>query len=158
VKLDRSELAVIFLGGAGGALARVGLTQLFPATAGHWPWAVFAINIAGAFLLGYLVRHVQWRGSHRLLRPLLGPGFCGAFTTFSTMQLELLDMVRGGHGWLALLYVLASVILGLAAVEAGTLTAHGLSLRFGVPADLDVPGAGGAGPAPGQPGATEAER
>jgi CrcB protein len=119
VELDRTELSVIFLGGAAGALARVGLTQLFPVTAGHWPWAVFAINLTGAFLLGYLVRHVQWRGAHRLLRPLLGPGFCGAFTTFSTLQLELLDMLRTGHGWLALAYAIASVLGGLAAVELG---------------------------------------
>jgi CrcB protein len=138
--LDRRELSVIFLGGAAGALARVGLTQLFPVAAGHWPWAVFGINLAGAFALGYLVRHVQWRGSHRLVRPLLGPGFCGAFTTFSTLQLELLDMVRDGRTGLALLYVVASVIGGLLAVEAGTLTVARLALRFGVPADLQVPG------------------
>jgi CrcB protein len=140
VNLDRSELAVIFLGGAAGALSRVGLTQLFPAAPGNWPWAVFAINLAGAFLLGYLVRHVEWRGSHRLMRPLLGPGFCGAFTTFSTMQLELLDMVRTGHGWLAVAYAAGSVAGGLAAVELGTLTVRGLSLAFGVPHDLQVPG------------------
>jgi CrcB protein len=139
MNLDRSELAAVFTGGATGALARVGLTQVFPTAAGHWPWAVLAINLGGAFLLGYLVRHVAWRGSHRLVRPLLGPGFCGAFTTFSTMQLELLDMVRAGHGWLALAYVLASVIGGLSAVEAGTLTAHRLSLSFGVPADPGEP-------------------
>ncbi len=83
---------------------------------------MFAINITGAFLLGYLVRHIALRGAHPLARPLLGSGFCGAFTTFSTMQLELLDMVRAGHGWLALAYAAASVICGLAAVELGTLT------------------------------------
>ncbi len=123
MNLDRAELSAIFLGGAAGALARVGLTQAFPVADGHWPWAVFAINLVGAFLLGYLVRHVEWHGSHRLVRPLLGPGFCGAFTTFSTMQLELLDMVRTGHGWLALAYAAASVLGGLAAVKLGRRTA-----------------------------------
>jgi CrcB protein len=140
VQLDRRELITIFIGGAAGALARVGLTQLFPTGDGRWPWAVFAINLSGAFLLGYLVRHVEWRGSHRLVRPLLGPGFCGAFTTFSTMQLELLDMLRTGHGWLALAYAAASVLGGLAAVELGTLTVRRLSMVFGVPGDLGVPG------------------
>ena len=124
MNLDRHELTAIFVGGAAGALGRVGLTQLFPTAAGSWPWAVFAINVAGAFLLGYLVSHIAWRGSHRLVRPLLGSGFCGAFTTFSTMQLEFLDMVRTGHGWLALAYAAASVLCGLAAVELGTLTVH----------------------------------
>lgn len=124
MKPDRLELSVIFIGGAAGALARVGLTQLFPVSAGRWPWAVLAINLAGAFALGYLVRHVEWRGAHRLVRPLLGPGFCGAFTTFSTLQLELLDMLRAGHVWLALGYAAASVLGGLAAVELGMATVH----------------------------------
>jgi CrcB protein len=101
---------------------------------------VFAINLVGAFLLGYLVRHVAWRGSHRLVRPLLGPGFCGAFTTFSTMQLELLDMVRAGHDPLALAYAAASVLGGLAAVELGTLAVRRLSAAFGMPDELGVPG------------------
>ncbi len=138
MKLDRSELGVIFLGGAAGALARVGLTQLFPAADGHWPWAVFAINLAGAFLLGYIVRHVQARGSHHLIRPLLGSGFCGAFTTFSTMQLELYEMFRDGHATRGVIYLGASVLLGLAAVEAGALTAQGLTLRLGVPAEMSA--------------------
>jgi CrcB protein len=138
--LDRSELGAIFLGGAGGALARVGLTQLFPTHSGQWPWVVLAINLAGAFALGYLVRHVQWRGSHRLIRPLLGPGFCGAFTTFSTLQLELLEMVRDGRTGLAVLYVTVSVIGGLVAVEAGALTVTRLFVRLGIPRDLGVPG------------------
>ena len=138
--LDRSEVAAIFLGGAAGALARVGLTRLLVSAPGHWPWAVFAINMTGAFLLGYVVTHVQWRGAHRLIRPLLGPGFCGAFTTFATLQLELLDMLRTGHGWLALAYAVASVLGGLLAVEAGTLTVHGLSRAFGSPRPLRGPG------------------
>ncbi len=136
MKLDRNELAVIFLGGAAGALARVGLTRAFPVTAGHWPWTVLVINVAGAFLLGYIVRHVQRRGSHRLIRPLLGAGFCGAFTTFATMQLELYDMFRDGHAALGILYLVVSVILGLVAVEAGTLTAQGLTVRLGMPVEI----------------------
>jgi CrcB protein len=127
VNLDRSELTAVFIGGAAGALGRVGLTQLFPAAPGSWPWAVFAINLAGAFLLGYLVRHVARGAAHPLVRPLLGPGFCGAFTTFSTLQLELLDMVRAGHGWLALAYAAASVLGGLLAVSLGTSAAQRLA-------------------------------
>ena len=55
VTVDRRELGAIFLGGAGGALARVGLTQLFPTADGDWPWAIFLINLSGAFLLGYAI-------------------------------------------------------------------------------------------------------
>ena len=145
IRPDRHELAAIFLGGALGALARVGLTQLFPTAPGHWPWAVLAINLSGAFALGYLVRHVQWRGSHRLVRPLLGPGFCGAFTTFATLQLELLDMLSSGRVGLAALYVAVSVLGGLAAVELGTLTVHHLSLRLGLPGEDGMVPAGDEG-------------
>ncbi len=119
MNLDRRELSAVFIGGAAGALARVGLTQAFPAPVGGWPWAVLAINLVGAGLLGGLTRRSERGTPHRLMRPLLGPGFCGAFTTFSTMQLELLDMLRTGHGWLALAYAAASVLGGLAAVELG---------------------------------------
>ena len=142
MNLDRGELAAIFLGGAAGALGRVGLTQLFPTAAHSWPWAVFAINLTGAFLLGYLIRHVEWHGAHRLLRPLLGPGFCGAFTTFSTLQLELLDMVRAGHGGLALGYAAASVLGGLTAVELGALTVRRIPRSCGVPDGRGVAGDG----------------
>ena len=60
-----------------------------------WPWVTFAVNVAGAFLLGYFATRLQERlplSAYR--RPLLGTGFCGALTTFSTMQLELLQHAR----------------------------------------------------------------
>ena len=121
MNLERRELGAIFLGGAAGALARVGLTQLFPTADGNWPWAVFAINISGAFLLGYLVTRLQERlplSTYR--RPLAGTGFCGAYTTFSTMQLELLQMLDRHRYGTAAAYVAASILCGLAAVYLAT--------------------------------------
>src|SRR5690242_186217 len=92
--LDARELAAVFAGGVLGALARAGLVEAFPHARGAWPWATFAVNIAGAALLGYGATRLQerlpvsvWR------RPFLGTGVCGALTTFSTMQLELLQML-----------------------------------------------------------------
>jgi len=120
-KIDWRELAAIFAGGALGALARVLLVQVAPARAGAWPWTTFAANVAGTLLLGYLVTRLQERlplSAYR--RPLLGTGLCGAFTTFSTMQVELLRMLEGGRVALAAAYALASLGVGLVAVWAAT--------------------------------------
>jgi fluoride exporter len=120
-RVDRRELAAIFVGGMVGALGRVGLTQAFPAADGHWPWAVFAINVTGAFILGYVVTRLQERlPVSSYSRPFVGTGLCGAFTTFSTMQLELFEMLRLHAYGLAAGYVIASIACGYLAVFAAT--------------------------------------
>jgi CrcB protein len=112
-RIDRLELVAIAGGGAIGALARVGLSQAFPAAARSWPWAIFAINLAGAFMLGYFVTRLQERLPFSTLRrPLLGTGLCGAFTTFSTVQLEMLQMLDDHRDALAAGYIAASVTGG----------------------------------------------
>jgi fluoride exporter len=121
VELDRRELAAIFAGGFVGAIARAELAQALPVSTGQWPWATFSVNIVGAFLLGYFTTRLQERlplSAYR--RPLLGTGFCGGLTTFSTMQVELLKMLDTGDIALALAYALASIIVGFAAVAVAT--------------------------------------
>jgi fluoride exporter len=121
VRVDRRELAAIFLGGAIGALARYGLAEALPHEAGTWPWATFAVNVAGALALGYLTTRLQERlppSAYR--RPLLGTGFCGALTTFSTMQVELLQMLHDGRAGLAAGYAAASIAAGVLAIAATT--------------------------------------
>jgi CrcB protein len=128
--VDRRELAAIFAGGSIGAVARVGVTQLFPSSDGSWPWAVFTINISGAFLLGYLVTRLQERlplSTYR--RPLVGTGFCGAFTTFSTMQLELLKMLDHHRTGLAFGYAFGSLAAGYLAVFGSTVLTRRIRLR-----------------------------
>ena len=119
--IDGPELLAIACGGALGALARVGLAQAFPAGAGNWPWATFAVNIAGALMIGYFVTRLQERlPVSTLRRTLLGNGMCGALTTFSTVQIELLRMVDQHRIGLAAGYLLASVIGGYLAVFASS--------------------------------------
>ena len=121
MRRDGRELAAIFVGGFAGAVARAWLAEMLPADAGGWPWATFVANIVGAFLLGYFATRLQERlplSAYR--RPLLGTGFCGGLTTFSTMQVELLRMLDGSHYVLALAYALVSVVSGFIAVAAAT--------------------------------------
>jgi CrcB protein len=118
---DRRELAAIFVGGVIGALARVGLLQFGLPVAPAWPWATFVANIVGAFALGYFTTRLQERlplSAYR--RPLLGTGFCGALTTFSTVQVELLKMLDVHRYGLAAGYATASVVLGYAAIQLAT--------------------------------------
>ncbi|HKO38616.1 MAG TPA: fluoride efflux transporter CrcB [Solirubrobacterales bacterium] len=115
--IDRGELGAIFLGGALGALLRAGLGEAFPVEGGEWPWVTFLVNVIGAALLGYWFTTLP-RTSYR--RPLLTTGFCGALTTFSTVQLELLEMIDADRFGLATLYLGASVVAGLAGVQAAT--------------------------------------
>src|SRR5881227_292535 len=120
-RYDIRELAAIFAGGALGALARAGLLEWLPPHPGRWPWATFIVNVAGAFLLGYFVTRLQERlplSSYR--RPLLGTGLCGALTTFSTMQIELLRMLDAGDIALAASYAAVSVAAGFLAVAVAT--------------------------------------
>jgi CrcB protein len=107
------EIAAVFAGGVAGALARAGLTEAWPPQAGHWPWATFLVNVAGAALLGWIVSGAR-------LHRLIGTGFCGALTTFSTLQLELLVMLDAGRVGLALLYASGSLAAGLLAVKVAT--------------------------------------
>ncbi|MDE3133965.1 MAG: fluoride efflux transporter CrcB [Acidobacteriota bacterium] len=129
MKLDRRELAAVFAGGVIGTLIRVAFGKLFASGDADWPWAVFAINISGAFLLGYLVTRLQERlplSTYR--RQLLATGFCGAYTTFSTMQLELLNMWDARRYGLALAYLGASVICGYVAVHVSTAITRGVGV------------------------------
>jgi CrcB protein len=120
--VDRRELGAIFVGGALGALLRAGLGEAFPVEGGDWPWVTFLVNVVGAALLGYWFTTLP-RTSHR--RPLLTTGFCGALTTFSTVQLELLEMIDADRFGLAFLYLATSVLAGLIGVQAATAAARG---------------------------------
>lgn len=116
--IDRRELGAIFLGGALGTLLRAGAVEAFGQGA-EWPWTTFTVNVVRAFLLGWFVIALP-EESYR--RPLLMAGFCGGLTTFSTLQLELLEMLDEGGVGLAVSYVSGSVLAGYAGVvSAGAL-------------------------------------
>lgn len=119
--LDGRELAAVFVGGALGTLARAALEILAAPDPARWPWPTFVANIVGAFLLGYFTTRLLERlplSNYR--RPLLGTGFCGGLTTFSTMQVETLKMLEHHHYGLAAGYTAGSLAAGLVAVYLAT--------------------------------------
>jgi CrcB protein len=127
---DYRELAAVFAGGALGALARAALNALLIHEPGRWPWSTFIVNIVGAFLVGYFTTRLLERlplSSYR--RPLLGTGFCGGLTTFSTMQVETLEMIEQGHWAKAAAYTTTSIVLGLLAVYLATTLVRRVRVR-----------------------------
>jgi len=112
----------VALGGGFGAVSRYGVdTFIERRSESVFPWATFAINVSGCLAVGFVIaalvdrhRAPQW------LRTGLVVGFCGGYTTFSTFAQETLDTVEARDLATALLYVTASLVLGLLAVLVGT--------------------------------------
>jgi fluoride exporter len=119
-----SVLGVIALGGAIGALGRFGLATAWPNRAGQFPWATFVTNVSGCFLIGVLMVLITevW-SAHRLVRPFLGVGVLGGYTTFSTYTGEVQQLVSAGAARTGLLYLGGTLLAALVAVYLGiTLT------------------------------------
>lgn len=113
-------LGVISAGGVVGAECRVGVSVLWPQSAGGFPWATFLINVSGCFLIGVLVVLIAevW-SAHRLLRPFLGVGVLGGYTTFSTYVLDVQQLVTAGAARTALLYLMGTPLVAVAAAYGG---------------------------------------
>lgn len=104
----------VAVGGGIGCLARYGLSWLATELPTAFPWITFGINVFGSFLLGLFV---VWYRSHPqpVWYLLLGTGFCGGFTTFSTFSVETLDLIEKDRLSAAALYAGGSVAAGLLA-------------------------------------------
>ena len=110
----------VALGGALGALARYGIsTWVFAISIHKFPYATLAVNVLGSFLMGILfVLIIEKAALPSEMRSLLMIGFLGAFTTFSTFSLDALGLWQNGHLFMALIYILATVILCLIAISS----------------------------------------
>lgn len=115
-------VGLVFVGGALGTALRAGLEDAFAQPTG-WPWATFAINLVGSFVLGLLlerlVRGGPDEGRRRAVRLGCGTGILGGFTTYSTFVLEVERLATDGETVVAVAYPLVSVVLGLALAAAG---------------------------------------
>jgi fluoride exporter len=113
-------LGVIAAGGALGSCARYGLGVAFPAGPRGFPWATFMVNVAGCLLIGVLMVCVtQLWPTRMLVRPFLGVGVLGGFTTFSTYIVEIQRLVGRGAIGTALLYLVVTLVAALAATGLG---------------------------------------
>jgi CrcB protein len=113
-------LVAIGAGGALGAPLRYGIAQLVDITPGTFPWGTFWINVSGSFALGFLLALLLERmRPTQYLRPFLGTGFLGAYTTYSTFAVETDLLIKNGHWTTAAAYVVASFVVGFLAVWAG---------------------------------------
>lgn len=123
------SIVLVYVGGAVGTLARYRLAVAYPGPTGGWPAATFAVNLVGAFILGVFLEELARAGSdqgwRQRMRLLVGTGFCGGFTTYSTFAVEIALLVRAHHPGVAGLYGLATVIVGLLASAAGIAVATG---------------------------------
>lgn len=118
-------MGAIALGGAAGTALRAGIAQVLPTRIGAFPWATLTVNVSGSLILGLVIAlAVERAAPQRYLRPLVGTGFCGGLTTFSTFAVETDSLVRAGRLGVAVGYALVSVAAGLVAVWAGARVAR----------------------------------
>jgi CrcB protein len=124
VESDRTELrhawpvlAVISAGGVIGAEGRYGLSVAWPHPADGFPWSTFVTNVSGCLLIGVLMVIVtEVLAARRLLRPFVGVGILGGYTTFSTYVLD----IHRAPPMVGLVYLFVSLVAALAAVWAGS--------------------------------------
>ena len=115
---------MVGLGGFLGSIARYWLGAYITYRMGaRIPYGTFVINVSGSFLIGLVVtllaERAHWSPNLLYLIPI---GFIGAYTTFSTFELEAFRDVRNGDIFLAMLYVSLSVAVGFVAVWLGVVT------------------------------------
>src|SRR4029450_6182787 len=115
-------LAVIALGGAVGATVRQIVSEALPRASEEFPFGTFVVNVSGSLLIGLLmVSIVDVRRPHRLVRPFLGVGLLGGYTTFSTYVVETERLIQAGDPRTAFVYFGGTVVGALLAVQIGVL-------------------------------------
>ena len=113
----RDLLALVAAGGVIGALARYGLINAINTPAHGWPWATFAVNLSGAFVIGVFLTVVPPH-AHRS-RAFVAVGILGAYTTFSTLAMETVLLLRAGRVGLGIGYLTGTITVGLACAQVG---------------------------------------
>jgi CrcB protein len=122
-------LAAVAVGGAIGAEVRYALGVVWPDAAASFPWTTLFVNVLGCAGLGVLmvVLFEFLDTPHRLLRPLLGTGVLGGFTTFSTFSLDVERLIRLGHPAVAAMYLAASLVVCVITVAVATAAARAMA-------------------------------
>lgn len=113
--------AVVAVAGAAGTLCRYGASVVGVRLCGsRFPWATLVVNVVGAFLIGAVMASFAARGHlDGRLRVALTAGFLGGFTTYSAFAFETVTLAERRDTGLAVAYVAATLVFGLAACAAG---------------------------------------
>lgn len=121
-----TKYLIIALGGAIGSLTRFLVSNLISSyTSSNYPWATFFINISGSFIIGFLLVFIASRlPLNEYWQLALATGFTGAYTTFSTFEYEILSLFEKQKSFLAVVYIISSITIGLLAVWAGSYLAR----------------------------------
>lgn len=114
----------VFIGGLIGTLCRYELSQTVISQT--FPYATMIENISGSLLLGFATGYFLFQKAKKDLAALIGTGFCGGFTTMSTFSKETVLLLQAGQFNLSMMYILLSVIAGVAAALAGLILAERL--------------------------------
>ncbi|MEU7576032.1 fluoride efflux transporter CrcB [Streptomyces sp. NPDC041068] len=125
-------LAAVALGGGIGASARYAASLLWPGVAGGFPWTTLVVNAVGCAAIGVLmvlVAEARTARAHPLLRPFLGTGVLGGFTTFSTYAVDIERLVSAGRARTGLVYLALTLLTALAAVCCAAWTTRRLLAR-----------------------------
>jgi fluoride exporter len=120
------SVLLVVLGAAVGAPLRYLTDRLLQGRHdSRFPWGTFMANMGGSGVLGFVYALPASHG----IQLLIGTGFCGALTTYSTFSYETLVLARSGARTMALLNVSASVLAGLGAAYCGMAIAQAIQLR-----------------------------
>lgn len=120
---------VVGVGGAVGAAARHGADLLWPTAASAFPLTTLWINVAGCALIGVLMIVAEVSSAHRLMRPLVGTGVLGGFTTFSTYAVDIQQRMQNGSAGIGLAYLGLTMLAALVAMWIAAATARRLLVR-----------------------------
>jgi CrcB protein len=112
------NVLAVLAGGLIGTAMRLGIDALLPHAHDGFPWSTLLINVIGSFALGMLVARV-WPVAPDWLRLGLGTGLLGAFTTFSALVVSAFSLLGAAQPMLALLYLGATLVAGIAAAFLG---------------------------------------
>jgi fluoride exporter len=119
------RLLAVAAGGALGTLARYAVVRALVTPTNGFPWSIWLVNVSGSLLVGlFLTLAIEQFPDNPHLRPLLVIGFCGGFTTFSTLAVEVIQLGRHHRPGIDVLYLISLIVAGLAAAGVGVALAR----------------------------------
>ncbi|WP_051070103.1 fluoride efflux transporter CrcB [Actinopolyspora halophila] len=120
----------VAVGGALGSVTRYGVSLWAERGGVGFPWSTLAVNVVGCLIIGVVTALLEEVGNpHRLVRPFVGVGVLGGFTTFSTYVVDVGGLLAAQRPVQAALYLFGTVALGVVSVGCGAASVRALARR-----------------------------